>query len=110
VVTAPTLGPGATFTASGLPPGADFDAPTRTFRFVPAPDQAGALGPVRFAATNGVEIIGEDVFATVTEARLSVGGAIRGDDSLPKPGIVLRLTGRGTRGGSSRRSAGSSRR
>jgi len=92
-VSAPTLGPSPVYSASGLPPGAVFDVPTRTFRWVPAADQAGMRPSVRFEATDGVGTVSEDVTLAVTEAVRSVSGTVRLVGGAPAPFIAVRLAG-----------------
>jgi subtilisin family serine protease len=93
-VAAPALNPTtATFSVANLPSGAVFDAPTRTFRWVPAADRAGTYPSVHFAATDGAQTVGEDVTLTVSEAVHSIRGTVRNADLSPTPLILLRLTG-----------------
>jgi hypothetical protein len=57
-------GDALTYSVTGLPAGALFDAGTRTFTWTPGFDQAGAY-PVTFAATDGVLIDSEAITITV---------------------------------------------
>ena len=44
---------GLTYSASGLPTGASFDAGTKTFSWTPSFDQAGSYATVTFTVTDG---------------------------------------------------------
>jgi hypothetical protein len=95
VLAAGGLNPSAVaWTATDLPPGALFDAPTGAFHFVPAADDAGRIHTVRFEGTDGVQTVGEDVAITVTEAIASLGGTVRLADGItPAAGVGLELKG-----------------
>jgi len=54
-----------TYSAANLPPGATFDAPTRTFRWTPARGMAGTYPGVHFQVSNGVQSDSEDITLTV---------------------------------------------
>jgi hypothetical protein len=93
-VSAPTLDPeNAVFSATNLPAGAVFDAATRTFRWVPAPDQAGVHPGVHFAASDGVGAVSEVVTVSIGEANHSIGGTVRFADMSPAPVILMQLSG-----------------
>jgi len=81
-----------TFSAANLPPGAILD-PTGIFRWSPAGNQAGVFAGVHFEATDGVQTVSEDVALTVSEASLSVNGAVTLSDGTPVPGVAVQLTG-----------------
>ncbi|MGH7893056.1 MAG: S8 family serine peptidase, partial [Candidatus Binatia bacterium] len=88
------LAPATTmFGASNLPRGAVFDAPTRTFRWVPAADQAGTYPGVHFQATDGVTTVQEDVTLTVAETVRSIGGTATLAGGGPAPLVPVRLSG-----------------
>jgi subtilisin family serine protease len=93
-VSAPALDPDdVVFSATNLPAGAVFDAATRTFRWVPAPDQAGVHPEVHFAASDGVGAASEDVTLTVAEANHSISGTVRFADLSPAPVVLMQLSG-----------------
>lgn len=54
-----------TYSATNLPPGANFDASTQQFSWTPGFDQAGAYGPVHFDVTDGLATDSEDIAITV---------------------------------------------
>ena len=54
-----------TYSVANLPPGATFDAPTRTFRWTPARGMAGTYPGVHFQVSNGVQSDSEDITITV---------------------------------------------
>src|SRR5262249_11067499 len=94
VLSAPGLNPATTtFTATNLPPGAVFDPPTRTFRWVPAADQAGSYPSVHFEAADGVSTVSENVTLTVTNVIQSITGTATLPRGGPAPHVGLRLTG-----------------
>lgn len=94
-VSAPALNPATTiFNAGNLPPGAVFDAATRTFRWKPAPNEAGVYGGVHFEASDGIQTVSEDVVITVAESSLSLCGVADSGGS-PVPGVFIKLKGRG---------------
>jgi hypothetical protein len=91
-VTAPGLDPGtATFTASGLPVGAVFDAPTRLFQWRPDGTQAGSYS-VTFTAA-GEATVSETVSIAVAEQISSLTGLVHLADGTPVPGAVLQIRG-----------------
>jgi subtilisin family serine protease len=93
-VAAPALNQATTvFSATQLPPGAVFDAPSRTFRWKPAANEAGVYPGVHFAATDGGQALAEDVVLTVSEARLSLGGRVTLPNGDPVPGVAIKVTG-----------------
>ena len=94
MLSAPGLNPTTTtFTATNLPRGAVFDPPTRTFRWVPAADQAGSYPSVHFEAADGVSTVSENVTLTVTEAIPSISGTVTLSGGGPAPHLGLRLSG-----------------
>ena len=55
-----------TYSAAGLPEGASFDAPTRTFTWTPARDQEGTHTGIHFEVSDGGLIDSEDIDIEVT--------------------------------------------
>src|SRR5262249_16927074 len=93
VLSAPGLNPATTtFIVTNLPPGAVFDPPTRTFRWVPAADQAGSYPSVHFEAADGVSTVSENATLTVTNAIQSISGTVTLSGGGPAPHGGLRLT------------------
>jgi hypothetical protein len=95
VLSAPGLDPALTvFSATHLPSGAELDPATGAFQWKPAPDESGlVLPPVRFAATDGVASVAEDVALDVTEAVSALGGTVRLAGGTPLAGAVIRIIG-----------------
>ena len=94
VLSAPGLNPlTTTFSATNLPAGAVFDPPTRTFRWVPAADQAGSYPNVHFEADDGVSTVSENVTLVVTEAVHSISGTATLSGGGAAVHVGLRLTG-----------------
>ena len=83
--------------ASNLPPGAVFDAATRTFRWMPDANQVGVYPAVHFQAVDGPSNASEDVTITVAEANLSLGGVLTVFGGAPVPGVTVELKGMGGR-------------
>ena len=81
--------------ASNLPPGAIFDAATRTFRWMPDANEAGVYPAVHFAAVDGPSNASEDVTITVAEANLSLAGVLTVFGGAPVPGVTVELKGMG---------------
>lgn len=73
--------------ATGLPPGATFDAATGRFAWTPTYAQEGAYGPTTFAVTDGWYTDSETVFFTVGHANapptLAIQGALSGPENAP---------------------------
>ncbi len=84
-----------TFAATNLPPGAVFDAPTRTFRWMPSANEAGTYSAVRFEAADGALTVAEEVTITVAERQRSLGGTIRLPGGAPLAGVRVELKGMG---------------
>jgi hypothetical protein len=85
------LNPASTvFSATNLPAGAVFDAPTRAFQWKPNPDQAGLYPGVHFEASDGVQTVGEDVSITVTESSLALCGTVE-RLNVPVANVAVRL-------------------
>ena len=91
--TAPALAPDATFSATGLPPGAVFDTATRLFQWRPRGDQAGAYGGIVLAASDAVGNVSETITITVNEAVPSITGRVRLDSGGPVGGIAVQARG-----------------
>src|SRR5207245_2913671 len=58
-------GDALTYSASGLPAGASFDAATKTFSWTPAFDQAGSYPGVTFTVTDGTAPASETIAITI---------------------------------------------
>jgi hypothetical protein len=81
--------------ASNLPPGAVFDAATRTFRWMPDANESGVHPAVHFEAVDGAASASEDVTITVGEANLSLGGVLTVFGGAPVAGVTVELKGMG---------------
>jgi subtilisin family serine protease len=93
-LTAPGLAPATTtFSAIGMPPGAELDPRTGAFQWIPAADERGSHPPVRFAATDGTASVSEDVAVVVSEAVGAAGGVARLQGGGTVPGAVFRISG-----------------
>jgi hypothetical protein len=73
-------GDALTYSATGLPAGALFDAATRTFTWTPGFDQAGTY-PVTFAATDGALIDSEAITITVANTNRAPSVSNPGDQT-----------------------------
>jgi hypothetical protein len=69
--------------ASNLPPGAAFDAATRTFSWTPAPEQTGLYSGVHFEVSDGYNTTSEDIAIFVGEEGSVVEGAALFDNVAP---------------------------
>src|SRR5205814_8075723 len=58
-------GDALTYSASGLPAGASFDAATKTFSWTPGYDQAGSYPGVTFTVTDGTAPVSETITITI---------------------------------------------
>src|SRR5204863_492631 len=86
-------GDALTYSASGLPAGASFDAATKTFSWTPGYDQAGSYPGVTFTETDGTAPVSETISITINNtnrAPVASDQAIA-TDGTPKA-IVLIVT------------------
>lgn len=60
-----------TFSATNLPPGADFDADTATFAWTPGPGQEGTWPGVRFLVTDGHAVDEESITISVGDGNFA---------------------------------------
>jgi len=60
-----------TYVMENLPPGATFDAPSRTLRWIPAGNQAGVYADVRIRASDGVNDVTKSFQITVLPGNLA---------------------------------------
>ncbi len=81
--------------ASNLPPGAVFDASTRTFRWMPDANESGVHAAAHFEAVDGPATASEDVTITVAEGNLSLGGVLSLFGGAPVVGVTVELKGMG---------------
>jgi Subtilase family/Putative Ig domain len=86
--------PGTTaLTATGLPPGAVFDAPTGAFRWQPDGTEAGLHSGLTFAATSGSQTTAETVSIVVTEALRSLSGRVVLTDGTAVTDVGVQIGG-----------------
>jgi hypothetical protein len=94
-VGAPGLDPDATtVNVSNLPPGAIFDAATRTFQWRPYANESGTYAGVRFEASDASQTISEDVTINVAEAGFAICGYVD-FFGVPMANVALQLKGGG---------------
>ena len=82
-----------TLAATGLPPGAIFDAPTGAFRWRPYGTEAGSYPGVTFTATSGAQVASETVTVTVGEAVRALSGRVRLANGTPVTDARLQISG-----------------
>jgi hypothetical protein len=80
-------------TATGLPPGALFDAPSGAFRWRPGGNDAGSHPGVTFAASDGGPSVAEAITIVVSEAGLSFEGLVRLANGTPVTDAGLKIGG-----------------
>src|SRR2546422_9068430 len=84
-----------TYSASGLPAGATFDAATKTFNWTPSFTQAGTYPGVTFTGTDGTAPVSETITIAIANTNRAPGLGAIGNKSGSE-GALLTFTGAAT--------------
>jgi len=81
-------GDSLTYSATNLPPGANFNAATRVFSWTPSLTQAGSYTNIHFQVTDGTLNASEDITITVVDSNQLVVNTVNAS-SITKDGVTL---------------------